>query len=424
MEPPNQSPLFKDLPPRKKVVPPLPGQSARDDDSPAVELIRQKIAQLYKDEPDGEREFAQAKAAGKNVSKYQRFMRDLGNSGKSLAEIQTTWHEYYQALPDKEKHEVWQEFYSQHARPSQVISPHPHSTAKPHHPAPEPAPKAIVHAAVRTPSHKRPTHHSSDLRTMSDIKNQLVGKAQNRSKLSRRSHAKSLLFGLSAGLISIIILLFSFFNERIIAPLITPSRTVSTTPIIADPNSTVVGPEPIIIIPKINVEVPVVYDEMSTVEASVQSALERGVVHYPTTPSPGQQGNGAIFGHSSNNILNKGKYKFAFVLLGRLEPGDIFIVHKDSKRYVYRVYSKKIVPPTDLSVLGPADKPATFTLITCDPPGTSINRLVVLGEQITPDPGANVASTAQPTTTAAAQTAVLPSDAPSLWHRLTSWATD
>ena len=74
-----------------------------------------------------------------------------------------------------------------------------------------------------------------------------------------------------------------------------------------------------------------------------------------------------------------------------------------------------------LVIMGATDKKATFTLITCDPPGTSINRLVVVGEQISPDPNQNTASTAQKPT---AQVAVLPSNAPSLWNRLWSWVSN
>ena len=151
-----------------------------------------------------------------------------------------------------------------------------------------------------------------------------------------------------------------------------------------------------------------------------QKALESGVVHYATTPNPGEKGNAVIFGHSSNNIFNKGKYKFAFVLLSRLEPGDLFYINKDSKRYAYRVYKKDIVKPTQVSVLGATDKVATVTLITCDPPGTSLNRLVVVGEQISPDPSVNTTSTASKPEH---QPVLLPSNSPSLWQRLVGWFT-
>lgn len=422
--------LLNYLRPRKKVIQPLPGQTGREESNPAVELIRQKIDKLYANEPSAKEELAEVEAAssqpdhekpvphgvGKHRSKHQQFMHELSQSGKSLAEIQTAWHNYYVGLSDHEKHEVWQEFYAEHSRiDQQVVHVHPKTKTHHQHPA-----TTVIEAKPSKPAKKE---RREDLRTVSEIKDQLVGKIQTRSQLQRSSHLKSLLFGLGMGALVVVILLFSFFNERIIAPFITPSKSVSNTPIIIDPSGTAVGPDPKIIIPKINVEIPVVYDEPSIAEDAVQHALEKGVVHYADTPSPGETGNGVIFGHSSNNILNRGKYKFAFVLLSRLEQGDTFMLQKDGKAYVYRVFDKKIVRPTDLSVLGIAGKPSTMTLITCDPPGTSINRLVVVGEQISPDPGANVASHPQPNVTAADQPKTLPSNAPTLWQRLTSWIT-
>ncbi len=132
-----------------------------------------------------------------------------------------------------------------------------------------------------------------------------------------------------------IIVLFSFFNERFIAPLIQPSRNVTNTPLISDASA--VGPAPEVIIPKINVEIPVVYGVNTIDEAAIDTALEEGVVHYADTADPGQNGNLVIVGHSSNNIFNKGKYKFAFVLLSRLETGDTFYLQKDGRRYTYQV---------------------------------------------------------------------------------------
>ena len=173
-----------------------------------------------------------------------------------------------------------------------------------------------------------------------------------------------------------------------------------------------------IIIPKINIEIPVVYDQESIDDNAVQKSLEQGVLHYPTTSNPGEQGNAVYFGHSSSNIFNNGKYKFAFVLLNRLQAGDTFMLQKDGKRYVYKVFDRKIVPPTDVSVLNPLDRP-TATLITCDPPGTNVNRLVVIGEQISPDPNANVASSVTPAL--AQKPTTLPSQSVSLWSRFWNW---
>lgn len=146
-----------------------------------------------------------------------------------------------------------------------------------------------------------------------------------------------------------------------------------------------ISPDPRIIIPKINLDVPVVYDEPSYEEAKVQAALERGVVHYGNTAVPGENGNNVIVGHSSNNWWAAGDYKFAFVLLDKLEVGDTYVLNYNSRQYIYEVFRKDVVEPTDLSVLEPVGEPIV-TLITCTPPGTSWKRLVVQARQISPDP--------------------------------------
>ncbi len=365
----------------------------------AANIARAKLSQLYQEEPDVKEEIIESSSAA-HPSKHQRYMQSLTTSGKSLAEIQTAWHNYYLGLSDKEKHEVWQEFYAAHERakttPAKISQPPETSENK------------------TKPKKKRSAAKPQSVAAVREKIIRSVNSGAGR-KATRKQNLHSLVFGLGVGAVVMLIFLFGFFNERFIAPFITPSRAVSSTPIIVDPNSTTAGPEAEIIIPKINVEVPVVYDVNSIQEEAIQAGLENGVVHYATTPDPGQRGNSVIVGHSSNNIFNQGKYKFAFVLLNKLEVGDTFYLTKDRVRYAYRIYEKKVVPPTDVSVLGPTDKPATATLITCDPPGTSVNRLIIIGEQISPDPNKNAASTANPAT---GETDIVPGNAPSLWSRI------
>ncbi len=372
--------------------------------NPAAELIRAKLNSLYGDEPEAKEELAEAKAAGPHRSKHQKYIYDLNNSGKSIAEIQVEWHAYYGSLPDREKHKVWQEFYEEHSRIKANRAEAASQSNKP---------DSRAAGTVHSPSKdKSVTRGNSSNLTVAELKSRIIQNTTGGKKLSKKQHLKSLGFGFGVGVFALILVSFSFFNERIVAPFISPSRSVSATPIIGV-NGTI-GTEAKIIIPKINLEVPVVYGLGTNEENAVQAALENGVVHYEGTPNPGEQGNVSIVGHSSNNILNKGKYKFAFVLLNRLETGDIFYLQKNSVRYTYQVYENRIVPPTDISVLGTASKPNTATLITCDPPGTSINRRVVVAEQISPDPSANKASS----TALNEQPQVLPSNAPSLWQRL------
>jgi LPXTG-site transpeptidase (sortase) family protein len=372
----------------------------------AIDLIRDKLARAYSSEPDANDEMDEA-TQSQDRSKHQQFMYELGVSGKDLATIQTEWHNYYQKLPDNEKHQVWQEFYASQSKLT-------HQTSR----TPFPASDAHLfsehkHTAAKAGRTKPPKLR--DVRTTKDIQEVIKHNVTAGGKLEVKHQVQSLLFGLGMGLLVVFIFMFGFFNEVFIAPFIQPSRVSANTPLIV--NSTVAPtPNPEVIIPKINVEIPVDYSVTTTDESVIENDLQNGVVHYPTTVLPGQDGNTAYFGHSSNNIFNHGKYKFAFVLLHTLVNGDTFYLTNNSKIYVYKVISHTIVSPNDVGVLGPvAGQTATATLITCDPPGTSINRLIVVGQQISPDPSGNT-QTVAPTATATLPSK-LPADGQTLWGR-------
>ncbi len=391
-------------------------------DNPAVEMIRRKLDALFAAEPNAAQEITEVeREAPQHRTKHQQFMYDLTTSGKSLAEIQTAWHNYYVNLPDDEKHEVWQEFYDASARrPSlyaQFVAQHKAGQTEKTADEQDDAESASPHVAVfeATP----PVLPHRDKRTRSAIKRQILDRVSLEAQEKAKRHLKSLVVGLSTGFIVLVIFLFSFFNEIVIAPFIQPSRKAAATPLILNSDGVAPTDQNEIIIPKINVEIPLDFSVNTTDENTIENSLENGVVHYPTTVSPGQKGNAAFFGHSSNNIFNPGKYKFAFVLLHTLVPGDIFYITYNGKVYGYQVYQKQIVSPNDVGVLNNVpDKAATATLITCDPPGTSINRLVVWGEQISPDPAGNAAGV---TPTVTAQPAALPDNGPTLWSRFIHW---
>jgi LPXTG-site transpeptidase (sortase) family protein len=415
--------------------PAFPPEESSYDAESAANLIRQKVARIYAEEPGAEAEIAEAQVIEPR-SKYQQFMYELNSSGKDLASIQTEWHNYYEQLSTEEKHQVWKEFYDSQ---SKVVH---HATLIPTTPIVHPAENHSLVPVVMQPTqavtpftlseHKNQVKHSDrplsnptenpklkKARSTRQIQTAVRNKVTAGGKLQAKHHLQSLLFGLGMGVLVIIIFLFGFFNEVIISPFIQPSRVAAATPLIVSSNSVAPTSTPEVIIPKINVEIPVDYSETSTNEADIENDLEQGVVHYPTTSFPGQNGNAAFFGHSSNNIFNKGKYKFAFVLLHTLVDGDTFYLTYNDKVYVYKVINKYIVAPSDVSVLNPvAGQTATATLITCDPPGTSINRLIVVGQQISPDPSGNTQSTATTaTTTTTAKPTSLPGNGPTLWTR-------
>jgi len=315
-------------------------------------------------------------------------------------------------LPDHEKHEVWQEFYQANARLSQY-----HKYVQEH--AAEIGAGQIHGGSVISDHSPYLPPDFGDWRDAKTIQKQLRTRVVSRIKPTTRHRLKSLAFGLAMGCIVVVVFLFGFFNEIIIAPFIQPSRHVGSTPLIVSASSISVSGGPEVIIPKINVEIPIDYSQTSNDENAIENALENGVVHYPSTVLPGQNGNTAFFGHSSNNIFNPGKYKFAFVLLHTLVNGDTFYLTYQGQVYVYQVIDTRIVPPSDVSVLNDSEgNPATATLITCDPPGTSTNRLVVTGVQISPSPDSNTTAI---TTTPLAPPTELANNGPSLWNRFWQW---
>lgn len=377
----------------------------------AAELIRKKLELIYNQEPDALHELAEAEATPRR-SKHQEYMYQLSASGKDLATVQTEWHNYYQQLSDAEKHAVWQEFYASQPTAAGAVTLLSLAENKQH---------VTGSPAARERATKAPKLR--DARSAKEVQAALLHNVSAGGKLTVKHHLQSLLFGLGMGLIVIFIFLFGFFNEIIIAPFIQPSRQTASTPlIVGDGNNVAPTNKPEVIIPKINVEIPVNYTETSTDENVIENDLEDGVVHYPTTVLPGQIGNTAFFGHSSNNIFNPGHYKFAFVLLHTLVEGDTFYLTYNGQVYVYKVIDRRIVDPSDVSVLNAVPgQTATATLITCDPPGTSLHRLVVIGQQIKPNPSGNVAST--PKTATGSTPDQLPSEGPTLWTRIERTAT-
>jgi LPXTG-site transpeptidase (sortase) family protein len=111
-------------------------------------------------------------------------------------------------------------------------------------------------------------------------------------------------------------------------------------------------------------------------------ALTKGVAATNTSTPPGQPGNLYIFSHSTDAPWNVARYNAIFYLLRELNTGDRVVIFYKGVRYDYIVFDKTIVSPKDISFLtNRYDKPV-LTLQTCDPPGTSINRLIVRAQLV------------------------------------------
>ena len=220
--------------------------------------------------------------------------------------------------------------------------------------------------------------------------------------------------------IVVLVFLFLQYNRLLIGQVrayITPGEATSNT-IVVDPTVNIgVGPDPKLIIPKINVNVPVAYD-IGNDNASQQEAMKHGVAHFAVpgaSSHPGEIGNTAISGHSSNDVFEKGDYKFIFAQLDRLETGDLIYADYKGVRYTYSVTKKEVVWPSEWEKLVyPTTKPV-MTLITCTPIGTTHQRLLVTAEQISPDPSQAVKPSA-PNINISKQP--IPGESPSFFERL------
>lgn len=210
-----------------------------------------------------------------------------------------------------------------------------------------------------------------------------------RVQKNRWAQIRPILYGLSGFAVFVVLFNFQLIAQQI-GYFLHPPKPAENT-LLQDPNATtaataIVPPENVIIIPKINVSAPVIFAN-SAVEDEVMRDLQDGVVHYVNTAKPGENGNAVIFGHSSNDWWEPGDFKFVFALLGKLEVGDQIQINYSSRKYVYEVSEKKVVAPTEVSVLNATPEP-TLTLITCTPPGTAWQRLIIVAKQIQPVPNA------------------------------------
>ncbi len=106
--------------------------------------------------------------------------------------------------------------------------------------------------------------------------------------------------------------------------------------------------------------------------------LAKSLVHYLPTTLPGESGNVVVFGHSTlPQLYNVSNYKTIFTYLPSLEDGDKVLVRLGDENYEYEVFEMFVVKPDQVSVLDQKYDDSYLTLITCVPPGTYWNRLVV-----------------------------------------------
>ena len=225
-----------------------------------------------------------------------------------------------------------------------------------------------------------------------------------------------------AGVAVLLVFMFLQYNRVIfgaVAAYTTPG-SIDPQNIIVDTASNIsVSPDPRMIIPKINVDAPVVYGVPSD-SASQLAAMRNGIAHFSIPGAnavPGQAGNAVFAAHSSNDAFAAGDYKFVFAQNEKLTKGDVIYMNYEGKRYTYSVTSTEVVLPHEVSKVQIATDKPMLTLVSCVPLGTAQKRLLVFAEQISPDPAQASAASAS-TSTSNANAAIPGKPEPTLIERL------
>src|SRR5680860_38759 len=359
----------------------------------AARLVRSQIDTIYGETTSPEPSQQQSE----DINPYQKTHSDHTDIHEDQwKQYHTAWQNYYQKYYEgyythhlqKAQHTLKEQFENSHFR------------------------KVQGYFGSQSSAQSEPDETPSTDEALFDLRQRLLGKVQESAvKIKKSRHFIPIL----AGVIAVVIFLFLQYNRVLISNVtayVSPGN-IDPQNIVIDPNTDItVGPNPKLIIPKINVDVPVIYDIGNDYDSQM-TAMNKGVAQFaiPGADShPGQIGNTVIAGHSSNDLLDSGDYKFIFAQLDKLNVGDTIYANYSSKRYTYTVTKKEVVKPSEVNrLVYPTTKPM-LTLLTCTPIGTSINRLLVTAEQVSPDPST---STAAPTSDKSA-TKSIPGNSPTL----------
>lgn len=144
-----------------------------------------------------------------------------------------------------------------------------------------------------------------------------------------------------------------------------------------------------LIVPDLDINVPLI-DIPSMWEEDFENGnfdeeLMNWVVKYPTTATPGSQGNSLIFWHSSSEWWKHNEYWFIFRNLPRLQPGQKIQVIWDGQLTTYEMIERKVVNPKDVWNYYHEfvrDWEYYLTLMGCYPIGSSSQRMMVVAKKV------------------------------------------
>ena len=137
-----------------------------------------------------------------------------------------------------------------------------------------------------------------------------------------------------------------------------------------------------IYIPKIDAKANIVPNVDAGNPTEYLKALSNGVAHAKGTNFPGGGKTIYLFSHSTDSPINIARYNAVFYLLSKLEKGDTVTVFFMDNEYEYIVENKFVASKKATQELGDDGSGEKLVLQTCDPPGTSLNRLMVVARPI------------------------------------------
>ncbi len=122
----------------------------------------------------------------------------------------------------------------------------------------------------------------------------------------------------------------------------------------------------------VRIQIPAIDVDTPVVEGDDPDSLKRGAGHHVGSANPGERGNCIISAH--NDVFGE-----IFRDLPDLSLGDEVLVHTASRVHRYVITQKRIIEPTEVSVMEDTSSPV-LTLISCYPYGINTHRIVVIGE--------------------------------------------
>ena len=115
-----------------------------------------------------------------------------------------------------------------------------------------------------------------------------------------------------------------------------------------------------------------------------QQALSKGVALANTSANLNEMGRSFLFAHSSANFYEASRYNSIFYLVNKLEKADIFYITYDGHLYEYKMTGREYVSPENSELMyAKTDNPTKeLYLMTCWPPGTTVERLIIKSEMV------------------------------------------